>query len=596
MCGIYGILDKTASCDFGPQLQRMGDLVKHRGPDAKGFYINKGNGVYIGHRRLSIIDLSQNANQPFLNKDESVCLVCNGEIYNFKELRDILRQKGHFFISNSDSEVILHAYEEWDIACLEKLRGMFAFAIWDSNKKRLIIARDRFGIKPLYYINEKEYFAFSSEAKAFLSSDGFYSPRLNEDSLKLLLGFPFVPNDNTLLKYVKKLSPAHCLVLDEKGMLLKQYWKLEKNGQFTNLSFIDAKHKLEELLLESIQLHLQADVPIGILLSGGLDSSLVAALAKIISPTNIHTYTVGYDHPWDERKFALQVSKHIGSIHHTIKIDPLEVSNRIEELIWYFDAASTLDGGIFSTFLIMEKLKEYAVKVLLVGEGGDEIFGGYSWFGLSQLPFKLLPGILKNTFYYYAFNRLLFNKRFFANVSYFNKILKEFRNENFFRQVTSFELLCQLPSNYLLKVDYGTMGNSLEARVPYLDHLLVEFVYSLPQQYKLHGKWFNMKKSNEKYILRKVAEKYLPLEIATRKKRGFSLPIPQVLKSNIDKVRGYLLNNNSLALSLFSRGEIERLLNFKIRLYSPIEKEKETLLWKLYLLEVWNSLYIRGRH
>ncbi len=596
MCGIFGIIGKEKNRDFGVQLKSMANLLKHRGPDAEGFYIDKKDGVYLGHRRLSIIDLSQNANQPFYNETHNICLISNGEIYNFKELRKMLQQEGHRFISNSDSEVIIHGYEEWGLECVEKLRGAFAFAIWDFKKKRLILARDRMGIKPLYYIDGKNYFAFASEAKAFLGLNGCWSAEINRESLELLLGFPFIPNNNTLLEGVKKVPPAHFLIFEQSRITFKRYWELRKKEQFTSLSLSEAALKLEGLLLESVKLRLQADVPIGILLSGGLDSSLIAALAKKISPTEMHTYTVGHDHPWDERKFAARVSKHIKSIHHSIQLDPLEVTNRIEELMWYFDGLSTLDGGIFSTYLISEKVKEHGVKVLLVGEGGDEVFGGYSWFGLSQLPFKLLPQNLRNVLYYYATNRLLLSKRFFRNVSHLSKKIKELKEKDIFRQIASFELLCQLPNSYLMKTDKATMANSLEARVPYLDHKVVEFAYSLPRQYKIYGNWFNMKKANEKYILREIAKKYLPNEIVMRKKRGFPLPIPQVLKSNMDKIRGYLLSHNSLALSLFSRKKIESLFNFKTCLYSPIEKEKEALLWKLYLLEVWHNLYIKEKH
>ncbi len=596
MCGIVGIIGHEKNRDCAEQCYAMADLIKHRGPDAEGFFRSKEDDVHLGHKRLSIIDLSKNANQPFYNEAHDICLVFNGEIYNFKELRNALQQKSHQFISDNDSEVIVHGYEEWGLECIEKLRGAFAFAIWDSKKKRLILARDRMGIKPLYYINGKDYFAFASEAKAFLGLKGCWSAEIDRESLELLLGFPFIPNNNTLLKDVKKCPPAHYLILEQGRITFKRYWKLRKNGEFTNLSFSEAAQRLEELLSESVKLRLQADVPIGILLSGGLDSSLIAALARKTSPREIHTYTVGHDHPWDERKFASRVSKHIKSIHHSIQLDPLEVTDRIEELIWHFDGLSTLDGGILSTYLISEKVKEYGVKVLLVGEGGDEIFGGYSWFGLSQLPFKLLPSNLRNVLYYYAANRLLFSKRFFRNVSYFDKKMKEFEENDIFRQIASFELLHQLPNSYLMKTDKATMANSLEARVPYLDHKVVEFAYSLPRQYKICGSWFNMKKANEKYILREISKKYLPDEIRMRKKRGFSLPVPQVLKSNMDKIRGYLLSSDSLALSLFPRKTIERLFNFKTRLYSPIEKEKEALLWKLYLLEVWNKLYIRGAY
>ncbi len=595
MCGIVGIITRDKERNLTSHCHHMMDLIKHRGPDAIGFYINKKEGVYIGHRRLSIIDLSPNATQPFYNEKKNICCVCNGEIYNFKELRSILEQRGHKFVSNSDSEVIVHGYEEWGIEYIERLNGMFTFVIWDAEKKNLILARDRIGIKPLYYINKKDYFAFASEAKAFMGLKEMWSPEIDRESLNLLIGFQFIPNDNTLLKDVKKILPGCFLIVEGGSIRMKRYWKLRKNEILKKIEFSEAIERLEELLLDSVRLRLQADVRVGILLSGGLDSSLISALAKKVSSSGIYTYTVGYNHPWDERKFALITSKHINSIHHSIQIDPFEVNNRIEELIWHFDDLSTLDGGIFSTYLISKKIKEFGVKVLLVGEGGDEVFGGYSWFGLSQLPFKLLPKYLRNIFYYYATNRLLFNRKAYDNFFYFNKIMDKIREKDVMRQVGFFEIVYQLPNSYLMKVDKATMANSLEARVPYLDHRVVEFSYSLPWQYKLQGHWFNMKKVNEKIIIRAIAQKYLPTEIAMRKKRGFSLPIPQVLKSNIDKIKDYLLSRGSLALSLFSRKKIERLFDFKTCLYVPIEKEKEVLLWKLYLLEVWNNVYVKKK-
>lgn len=588
MCGISGIISKTGKSQDNA-IRSMAKAIRHRGPDAKGFY-HKGR-VCLGHNRLSIIDLTKEANQPMFNETGNLILLFNGEIYNYKELREDLIKKGHAFRSNTDSEVVLHSYEEFGEECVKRFRGAFAFAIYDEKEEKIFLVRDRMGIKPLYYVNNRQVFAFCSEAKGFLKLDlNDFSPELSEDSLKTLLSFPFIPdNQATIFKGVYKVPAGHTLVYKDGQIKIKRYWELNTEVD-ENLSLKDACKELEDLLIKSVGLRLQADVPVGILLSGGLDSSLIAALAKVNTP-NVQTFTVGYEHSWDERPFAEKVAEHIGSDHKAIELDPMEINNRIEEVVLTFDDVSTLDPGILSNYLIAEKIRENSnVKVLLVGEGADELFGGYSWYGVSQLPFRLLPQALRTFIHYYAISRRLS----FAGFSLMKDLYKTLEVRDIFNQVTNFEIKYQLPNNYLMKMDKAAMAHSLEARVPYLDHLIVEKALSLPASYKLKGHWFNMKEANEKYILREIARKYLPEEIVSRKKRGFGLPIPQVLKSNMPKIKDYLLAKNSLALSLFSKKKIESLFNFKTCLYSPFEKEKEVLLWKLYILEVWNN-YVKGK-
>ena len=588
MCGISGILSKIKE-DQENSIKLMSKAISHRGPDANGYYHK--DGVYFCHNRLSIIDLTEDANQPMYNETGDLVFVFNGEIYNYKEIRDDLAKKGHTFRSHTDSEVIIHAYEEFGEECVKKFRGMFAFAIYDEKEKKVFLARDRIGIKPLYYIDNARVFAFCSEAKGFLelSRDDF-SADLSETSLKYLLAFSFISdNQATIFKNVYKLPPAHTLVYRNGQIKIKRYWEINTEVD-ENQSFEDARDEVEKLLIESVKLKLQADVPVGILLSGGLDSSLIAALAKKVSVTDVHTFTVGYEHPWDERPFAEKVAKHIGSNHMALEVNPLEVTNRVEEIIPTFDDLSTLDAGVFSNYLIAEKIQQSSdVKVLLVGEGADEIFGGYSWYGVSQFPFRLLPQNVRTFIHYYAISRCFS----YSGFSLMKDFYKTSEVKDIFNKVANFETNYQLPNNYLMKMDKATMAHSLEARVPFLDNTLVEKAFSLPARYKLKGGWFNINKANEKYILREIAKKYLPQEIAIRKKRGFGLPIPQVLNSNSSKIKDYLLANNSLALSLFSKEKIESLFSFNTRLYSPFEKEKETLLWNLYILEVWNYIMVR---
>lgn len=586
MCGISGIISKSKKGQE-QSVKLMSKAISHRGPDADGYYHK--NNVYFCHNRLSIIDLTKDANQPMYNETKDIVLIFNGEIYNYKEIKEDLAKKGHTFRSHTDSEIIIHAYEEFGEECVKNFRGMFAFAIYDEKEKKVFLARDRIGIKPLYFINNSRLFAFCSEAKGFLklNRDDF-SADLSETALKYLMAFSFIPdNQATIFENVYKLAPAHTLVYKNGQIKIHRYWEINAEVD-ENQNFKDACEEIEELLIESVKLKLQADVPVGILLSGGLDSSLIAAIAKKVSVADVHTFTVGYEHPWDERPFAKKVARHIGSTHMALEVNPLEVTDRVEEIIPTFDDLSTLDAGIFSNYLIAEKIKNNSdVKVLLVGEGADEIFGGYSWYGVSQLPFRILPQDIRIFIHYYAISRCFS----YFGFSLMKDCYKTSEVKDIFNKVASFEINCQLPNNFLMKMDKAIMAHSLEARVPFLDHLLVEKAFSLPARYKLQGGWFNTSKANEKYILREIARKYLPKEIVSRKKRGFGLPIPQVLKSNMPKIKDYLLAPNSLALSLFSKEKIASFFSFGTHLYSPLEKEKETLLWKLYILEVWYNIY-----
>jgi len=593
MCGIFGISVKDKSHNLKADLARMGALLKHRGPDDEGFLIDPLNGVFLGHKRLSIIDLSDKARQPMFNEDKTIALLFNGEIYNYKDLKEQLIGKGHRFYSHTDSETIVHAYEQWGEDCVTQLRGMFAFCIWDSRENKIILARDHVGIKPLYYINNAEIFAFASEVKAFLGlNKNIWQPRINNDALEFLLIFPFIPdNQMTMLGGVNKLPAGHILIYKNKNVIIKKYWELDSPEE--NIDLEKACLSLEHKLLEAVKLHLQADVPVGILLSGGIDSSLISALASKVKPGDVHTFTVGYDHPWDERPFAKQVARHINSSHTDININPAEINEKIEEVIWYFDDLTTLDGGIFSNYLISEKVKSYGVKVVLVGEGADEVFGGYSWFGLSLLPFKVCPDFFRSALYHYAFTRVIFNKNIFKSISFLNGAINKFNEKDIFRKISRFEIEYQLPNNYLMKMDKATMAHSLEARVPYLDREIVEFAYGLPREYKITGSWFNMKQAREKFILRQIARKYLPPDIVTRKKRGFSVPVPEVLRSNMDKVRSYVLDRNGVARQFLQQKKLEKLFDFRDVKYSPLEKEKETLLWKFFIIEAWKRQYLK---
>lgn len=596
MCGIAGIAWRNGVRDEA-LLGRMMGRIAHRGPDAEGRWEDRASGIALGHRRLSIIDLSERGRQPMMNEDGRIQMICNGEIYNYLALRAELQKLGHQFRSDCDSEIIVHAYEAWGRDCFSHFNGMFAIALWDVDRKTLFLARDHLGVKPLLYLQNEAGLFFSSEAKSFLEMPpSIWAPAMDEATLEHLLTFQFLTDPaQCLLRGVKKVRPGHVVTLCGGTLQESAFWTLRKREDVAALSYPEAVAECEAKLLQSVALQMQADVPVGILLSGGLDSSLVAALATRKTNQPVHTFTAGFEHRWDERPHAAAVARHIGSDHHEILINPREISDRIEDLIYYYDDLSSFDGGLFTTILLTDQIKKLGIKVLLVGEGADEAFAGYSWYGLSCRPYRWLPGRVRAELFNYTLSRLLPvsrpRRKMADRVSH---ILNGAGESDICRQLHRFDLLHELPQHFLMKVDHGTMANSIEARVPYLDVDVVEFAYSLPASYKFEGEWFRFHAVQEKRVLRDVGRRYLPDSIWTRKKRGFSIPVPEMLQSNMDKVRGYLLNPSSLARSLYSARELERLLSFRATFYSPLEKDKEFMVWKLFLLEVWRRHYLQS--
>lgn len=591
MCGITGIFSKGLKSDLESKIIEMTDLLKNRGPDGQGYFVNKKDGVYLGHRRLSIIDLSAKADQPLFNEDRTLVLIFNGEIYNYLELREELIKRGHVFLSSTDSEVLLHGWEEWRFELLSKINGMFAFCIYNIINKEMILARDPIGIKPLYYLDNPEIFTFASESRAFYPlRNSFWKQEINRGVLKDMLLFQYViDRDATIYKDVKKLPAAHYLHYRNGSFEIKPYWQLQVRPEWQQLSLSQAIDQCKLHLNRSVKWQLRSDVPVGIFLSGGIDSSLVAAIASRHSDS-VNTFTATFNHKLDERSYARMCAQHIKTKHTEFFIDPLSINSRIEEIIKFYDDLSSFDGAVFTIFLMAEKIRQFGMKVVLVGEGADEIFGGYSWFGLSKFPFNITPSFMRSIIYHYAISRQIIGMKNLKHLQRMHRIIKSFHEADIFRQVSRFEILHQLPNHFLMKVDRGTMACSLEARVPYLDKDLVEFVYSINSSFKLKGSLFNFHKSNEKFILRQVAKEYLPQELYLRKKRGFSIPMELVLKSNKDKVRDYVCSSSALSREFFTKKQLNSLFNFKNVLYSPLHKQKEFILWRLFLLEVWKKV------
>jgi asparagine synthase (glutamine-hydrolysing) len=584
MCGITGFIQKNPSAANKNKelIQTMTAKINHRGPDDYAEYVD--DHCALGMRRLAIVDLTPGL-YPMTNDSGDKEMVFNGEIYNFKQVRSELEHHGLHFKTQCDAEIILKGYDLWGNAIFAKLRGMFAIAIWDKKAKKLILVRDRVGIKPIYYLDNKDFFAFASEAKALYS---FSKKKLDPIKVTQMTGFMFLPDsENTVISDVKKVPPATILELTYDTMTFTKYWSLENVNENSEISYLDAVEQLDGLLTETFAMHLMSDVPLGLLLSGGIDSSLLAAmlLKKKLAPA-LNTYTAKFDHKFDESALARETADLLGSNHTEIFVDTSQVNRDIENYAKIFDDLTTFDGGLISTKLLCQAIEQKGIKVLLLGEGSDEIFGGYSWYGLSQMPFSLVPALGRNGLYYYSISRNV-TKSFYDHTKFWHTSTPN--TTDIFRDITKRELFVQLPNHLLMKVDKGSMSHSIEARVPYLDHILIEYVYSLPQSYKLQGVWFDGKKQNEKRILRDVAAKYLPRNTALRKKKGFMLPMRNVLYSDIAKVKSYLLAQDAVVKPLLGEAFVQSLFNEQVS--NLVRMQNEYFLWRLFIFEAWAKKY-----
>ena len=576
ICGFYGFRDDVL-------IERMCKVLAHRGPDQEGKYTSEN--VSLGHRRLSIIDLSDRGRQPLTNEDETLWLVCNGEIYNFQELRSALRERGHIFYSDSDSEVILHSYEEKGLQCVDDFRGMFSFALWDSKEKMFILARDRVGIKPLYYFEDGGKFLFASEIKSILE-DKRIEREVDYHSYYSYLAFQTTLGEDTMFKNIKKLAPGHILIYKNRKITLKKYWDLplaEDTGY--QKSERHCADRVYELLGESVKMRLMSDVPLGVLLSGGLDSSSIVALMSQSVNQPIKTFSVGFNQPDDELGYARLVADHFKTDHRELMIKPHDLVRVLEKIVWHMDEPLA-DGGAISTYLVAEQVKEH-VKVILVGEGGDEIFGGYSWHNLGMPFFKFIPEAVKLRLYFYL--TTFYRKKRAQNKNMYREFKSLFRELNKSKdpllRLTSFEIKCLLPNSLLMKVDKMTMAHSLEARVPFLDHELVEYSTVIPSGHKI-------RRLTGKYILRQAMRELLPHEIVKRPKHGFLVPLNSWLKNELKEyAQELLLSPESHARKFFPEKEIRSLFVKRSKLK---DIENTSLLWRLLVFEVWHTIYING--
>ncbi len=538
MCGIVGF-----NWEDKRLIKKMADSLKHRGPDGHGVYTNKN--ISLGHRRLAIIDLSERGRQPMCNEDETIWITFNGEIYNYKELRGKLISEGHKFRSDSDTEVIIHAYEEYGYSFLKKLNGMFAFGIWDYNKKRILIARDNLGIKPAYYYWDKKRLIFASEIKAILAAG--VERELNYEALNETLKNRFISADLTPFNKIKKLLAGHYCILENGNLVITKFWDLENKGKLS-LSDRDYIKKLNEKLIDSVKHHLIADVEIGSFLSGGIDSSLVTALAqKTINENNksIKTFNAYFDN-FSERDYSRITADHIRSNHFELEVSENKAIKALDKITKIYDEP-VIDPAVIPTYLISNYANK-KVKVVLAGEGGDELFGGYDYYQkITSIrnKIRLLGPLIKlgnlikiNSRKLDKINRL--NRRILDVKAFYDEMINTF-NEEEIREITNVKLTPKkyfnfnkfpdftdnllytdvktlLPEYFLMKADKMTMAQSIEERVPYIYPDIADYAFQLPVRIKIKNK-------EEKYIIKQVAKNYLPSEIIRRKKQGYGVPI-----------------------------------------------------------------------
>lgn len=634
MCGICGLaFPSSLQVPDKNMLKAMTTTLIHRGPDDEGFFCQPGVG--FGVRRLSIIDV-EGGHQPLTNETGQVWVAQNGEIYNFLDLRAELAASGHSFRTRSDTEVIAHSYEEWGLAFLEKFRGMFALALWDEPKKRLILARDRVGVKPLYYAHLADgTILFGSEIKAILTYPGV--PReLDLEALDLFLTLEYIPAPFSIFKAIRKLPAAHYLIYEEGKIRLQPYWNLnpeELAARGKNFSFSEAMDQLYALLAESVQLRLVSDVPLGAFLSGGIDSSTIVGLMRQLGTDPLRTFSIGFkETSYNELAYAQSIASRFATIHEEFILEPkaLELT---EKLLYHLDEPLA-DFSIFPTYLVSQMARK-RVTVALSGDGGDELFGGYEAYQAQQLARQRLIGRSgKMTARLFNFlppaekKKGLWNKlqRFTLGLTYpeelrhwrwmvflrdedkqslFADRMKEasqvfiplwerepfaslFRTMNQFDPITAelyLDLKTYLPDDIMAKVDRMSMAVSLEAREPLLDHRLVEFVFSLPGEWKLNG-------LKSKWIFKKTMERLLPRENINRPKEGFSIPIKLWLRRELRPLLVDMLSESRLRRDgLFS----PRVVSRWVADHLTGKRNYSHQLWALLVFTIWQEKYLLSR-
>ncbi len=628
MCGICGYIhfdkSKIPSEDI---LKSMMNTLAMRGPDDEGLYLK--DNVALGHRRLSIIDL-KTGHQPILNEDGSIVIVYNGEIYNFPELKDELSKKGHLFRTHSDTEVIVHAYEEYGEDCLKRFNGMFAFAIWDRSKDALFLARDRFGKKPLYYAAFDNQFIFGSELKCLLKHPAV-KKEIDLSSLSKYLAYEYVPSPYSIFKYIYKLEAGSKLLLKNGEYKVGRWWDIDFE-QRPSFDLKAAERELVERLKESVRKRLISDVPLGVFLSGGIDSScVVSMMAELMNPRDIKTFSVGFrEESFDESSDARRVAEYFGTDHHEETLKPDTMLEVFPEILDLLDEPFA-DSSIIPTYLVSRFTKRH-VKVALGGDGGDELFSGYPSFlahrincfldalpdMVKKMPLKMLMRLAPVSYDRAGLN--LKARRFLRGMDFSEdvrhqawigtytpeeekdlflpgrleeaalsdiygmtaKFFQEVKRLDPMDRVTYIYIKTYMTDDILAKVDRASMANSLEVRAPFLDAEFAKFAFSVPSSYKLKG-------FTSKWILKDAMKNKLPDETLRKGKKGFAVPVAKWLKEDLKDLLADAFNKTKIEKEgIFDYNYIKGLLDEFGRNKRDVRKE----IWALFMFEMWHDRWM----
>jgi len=617
MCGIVGLID--AGCNRGDAsrlIEAMCQQIRHRGPDDQGAWIGKG--VALGMCRLAIIDLS-GGHQPISNEDGSVIVVFNGEIYNYRELQRELQARGHCFRTNCDTEVIVHAYEEYGDDCVLHLRGMFTFALWDAGRQRLLAARDRFGKKPFHYYWDGQRLIFGSEIKSVLEAG--VRREVNPIALDEFLMFRYVPSPHTLFKDIMKLPAAHVLVYEHGLIRTERYWDLPFTPTNTD-DEVTVIERVRALVKDAVQVRLMSEVPLGAFLSGGIDSSLVVGLMSQMMSQPVKTFSIGFEEEdYSELPYARRIAEQFGTDHHEFCVRP-DLISVLPELVWDYDEPFA-DASMLPTYYVSKLAREH-VTVVLTGDGGDEIFGGYKPYGreyvIDRIPgfarfvlghgSALMPDGMRgkkrlhnllsdpasrcvraNTTFPEGSRPQMYSSEFFAHVCDHDPIAQQI---SAFRAVSQLDITSQmqhvdvrfyLADDILVKVDKASMFNSLETRAPLLDQYLAEYVSSLPSSIRIHNGIL-------KSLMKKVASDLLPADILARPKKGFGVPIKHWFRGDLIGYAHDLLESaRARQRGIFDQQFISGLLQSHSNTRAVNHSEA---IWSLLCLEHWFRIYLDG--
>ena len=642
MCGIVGFRSKKGFGKLREYLPSAVSTLAQRGPDDSGLFFDERNGIGLGHRRLAVIDLSDKAHQPMGSYDEAVWITYGGEVYNFRDLRRQLEQRGYRFKSNSDTEVALNSYLEWGLDCFSRFFGMFALAIWDSRKGELILARDRVGIKPLYYHYKSGNLLFASELKALMAFKSF-SRDIEQEAIPLFLHYQYIPAPRTIFKNTYKILPGYCLIYDGKTLASKAFAKLPDmacHPRRSNQSEHEIISELDELLSKVVSDHLISDVPLGVLLSGGIDSSILAALMQKVSTSPVRTFTMGFrESGYNEAPWASRVARHLKTDHSELYVTPKEAMDVIPQLPEIYDEPFA-DSSAIPTYLVC-KLARSAVKVALSGDGGDEQFSGYVRYWSTHAMakgFKYLPGSVKNTLgkflkiippqwieRCYLPSRELLPQRFqIANfhdkwqklialmecatiqelyrmticlwskediISLIGKPLPEGIYEEVFNETLGWPFQSRLmrvdqrtylPDAMMTKSDRASMAVSLELRVPLLDNRILEYSSLLPESLKYRN-------GIGKYLLRKLLARYVPPDLFERPKAGFGVPIHKWFRGELKSLLLDFLSSERLKKeNLFDQTVVEKIINEHLNGKANYHHR----IWPLLIWEMWRERWL----